>query len=168
MALEVREARLRSAILIILQTFLTLRVREKGVNRGEVVEAFLRSQGGKPGMPWCVAFAAWVYETACKLYGERCVVDAQLSCSELYAEAQKAKRIIPAAEARTGDFFLIRGGPTGWQHIGVISQPVDAEGYLTTIEGNTNEAGSAEGDGIHKRRRKIGLGVAISIKPEKQ
>jgi hypothetical protein len=38
-------------------------------------------------------------------------------------------------------------------HIGFVDQwPRDSE-YIITVEGNTNQAGSREGDGVHRKRR---------------
>lgn len=161
-----QEQQLRAAVLLIAQVFLVLKVREHGgANKGEVVEAFLRSQGGHGGQPWCVAFAAWCLETACKLHGIKVPIDANLSSSDLYRKAEKAGRIKQPGAARAGDLFVLKGGPTGFKHTGLVAGKLLANGKLPTIEGNTNDAGSAEGDGVYKKERNIATIVVIDTAP---
>lgn len=125
-----------------------------GNNRGEVVETLLRKQGGRPGDPWCMAFVATLYEFACKSYGVKPDIDLNLSCSQA---AQRAKELGRYHEdkslARPGDLVLIPGGPTGYKHVEIVTDPVNEHGVIATIGGNTNEAGSAEGDGVNREKR---------------
>jgi hypothetical protein len=38
-------------------------------------------------------------------------------------------------------------------HVGFVHLKVDGSSYVITVEGNTNEAGSNEGDGVYRKRR---------------
>ena len=52
---------------------------------------------------------------------------------------------------RGGSFFLIRRTSKDWTHTGVV---VDATAEaFRTIEGNTNDQGSSNGDGVYQRTR---------------
>lgn len=130
-------------------------IREQGGNnKGRVVEALLRWAGGSAGMPWCAATVDYIYETACILAGEPMVLNPGLSCSAFAAQAKKLGRLFTDVKlALPGDFFILNGGDSGYKHTGVIVAACSAEGDFPTVEGNTNDAGSAEGDGIYERTR---------------
>lgn len=132
-----------------------LEIREHGGNNhGEVVEKLLRKAGGSPGQPWCAAFCDALYEAACKAFGVQPDINIGLSVSQL---AQRAKELGRYHEdenlARPGDLLLIKGGPTGYQHVGVVISFVNPQGIIASIEGNTNSAGSADGDGVYRKKR---------------
>lgn len=55
---------------------------------------------------------------------------------------------------RRGDLFVWNGKNGG--HIGFVTA-VRPNGLFTTIEGNTNAAGSRDGDGVYDRVRSLGL-----------
>jgi hypothetical protein len=163
-----REQKLRAAVLLIAQTFLVFKVRESGgPNKGEIVEKFLRLQAGHAGQPWCMAFAATVYEIACHILGEDHAVQASLSCGALKSQAIKKKRWLDAKDGRVGDFMILQHADGRAFHVGLIAVPLNSEGEAVLIEGNTNDAGSAEGDGVFKKVRlssRIRMN-AVSIAP---
>lgn len=139
-----------------------IEVREHGgSNHGEVVEKLLRKAGGSAGMPWCAAFCDTLYECACKSFGVKPDINIGLSVSQL---AQRAKELGRYHEdeniVRPGDLVLIKGGPTGYQHVGIAISFMNQQGEIATVEGNTNAAGSAEGDGVYRRKRN-GAGLAF-------
>ena len=124
-------------------------VRETGgSNKGTQVEMYLASVGLGPGYPYCAAFVSWVYQNA----------NIQVPLSAwVPSYALKDKRIYQRGkfELKTpqkGDVFLI------WYpklnrpaHIGFIEQW--KEKWVLTVEGNTNDSGSREGDGVYRKRR---------------
>ena len=151
--------KLRQEILIIAEACARLKIRERGgANRGREVEAFLRWAGGQPGQPWCMAFVDFVYELACLLAGCKAALDPGLSCSKLASQALRLKRLhSDPLQLYPGDLVLLRGGPTGYKHVGIVVEVLprhDGSWDLITIEGNTNEAGSAEGDGVYRKLRR--------------
>jgi hypothetical protein len=163
-----REQKLRATVLLIAQTFLLFEVKEQGGNnKGQEVERFLRLQGGHAGQPWCMAFAASVYELACRILGEPHAVEGNLSCGALKTQATKAGRLRLLREAQVGDFVLLEHADGAPFHVGVCAAPLDESGVITLIEGNTNDAGSAEGEGVFKKQRRAAniRMVAVSITP---
>lgn len=38
-------------------------------------------------------------------------------------------------------------------HIGIVAKDYDGKGIVHTIEGNTNQSGSREGDGVYRKAR---------------
>ena len=141
-------------------------VREVGKNAGPDVEKYLHCVGMTKGSPWCAAFVSWCVMTSrglakppkwCsgsavslfQMSGKNAVkvtpVDAgfqsKVKPGYIWSRAQDATA---AAAARKGSWCQ---GHTG------IVVAVDATGFHT-IEGNTNAAGSREGDGVYRKLHK--------------
>jgi hypothetical protein len=126
-------------------------VREAtGHNDGARVVEYLKSAGLKQGNPWCAAFVCWTFEKA----GVKAI---KSGWSPAWFPADKtiykrgADRNKPPDR---GDVFGI------WfakqkriAHVGFIDNWIDGESKCITVEGNTNEAGSREGDGVYRKRR---------------
>lgn len=96
------------------------------------------------GMAWCATFCAWVFMTA----GEADSTPRTASCATGVAWFKTRGRFseYPAVGAQV---FFGNGGGT---HTGiVVSYTADT---ITTVEGNTNLGGSAEGDGVYSRVRR--------------
>jgi len=55
----------------------------------------------------------------------------------------------------SGRKVKFNGKPTAFRHVGMIEALRDASGRFHTIEGNTNSAGSAEGDGVYRKLRSV-------------
>ena len=122
-------------------------VREKtGNNDGQRVELYLASCSLKKGNPWCAAFVTWTF----KQTGIKAVVSG-------YSPAWfPAKNVIyqnGKGNPQTADVFGIYFSNKGRiAHVGFIDE-WDTGNYCMTVEGNTNEAGSREGDGVYRKRR---------------
>ena len=133
-------------------------VREAtGKNDGPEVEMYLRSVKLGKGYPWCSAFVAWSLDEA--------EIPHRINAWSPTAENRsnivyQARRFI--SEPEPGDVFTIwynnlkRIGHTGFHH-----QRLD-NGMIVTVEGNTNEAGSREGDGVYKKYRRLNTIHSIS------
>lgn len=136
-----------------------LDVRESGgPNRGPEIERFLTAVGLGPGHPWCAAFQYTVFAEAAARVGVPNPMPRTGSvhrCWELAPEAAK----IPASpdlDIRTltpGTLYLMDYGHNKG-HMG-IAKLIEAFG-LRGIEGNTNAAGSREGDGVRQKLRRFG------------
>ncbi len=100
------------------------------------------SQGGY-GYPWCAVFVAWVAEKA----GLKALYPKTAGCLTAVNWFKNKGRwsFYPAVGAQV--FF----GPNGGTHTGLVVS-YDAT-TITTVEGNTNDDGSAEGDGVYLRKR---------------
>ncbi|WP_247672529.1 CHAP domain-containing protein [Aquimarina sp. MMG016] len=124
-------------------------VRETGgSNRGSHVEMYLASVDLGPSYAWCAAFVSWCYQNA--------EVEAPQS-AWVPSFALRRKRIYHRGKfekqtPQKGDVFMIwynsKNRPA---HIGFIDQW--GEKWIVTVEGNTNDNGSREGDGVYRKRR---------------
>lgn len=136
-------------------------VRETARNRGPEVDGYVRRVGLNPdgAYSWCQAFVYWSYdEAATRVHMQNpCVKTAGVL--EHWAKSPAATRIY--AEQAFDDPSLIRPGAIfivdhggGKGHTGIVTKVVD--GQIGTIEGNTNQQGSREGDGVYQKVRTIG------------
>ena len=145
-------------------------VEEGGPNRGIKVEAYQRAAGLHPGDPWCAAFVAWNVATAKGVAkapswtsgsaittwhrGSRHLAAGD-KATPVEAEALPAKVEpgwvwVRATTAKAADAARKGGWVKG--HCGIVVA-VDAVGFHT-VEGNTNKAGSREGDGVWRKLHK--------------
>jgi len=124
-------------------------VREYGgSNRGLSVEMYLKSVNLEPSYAWCAAFVSWCYQYAgVDTPKSGWVPDYAMTCKRIYHRNRFEKRT-----PQQGDVFLIwypkRNRPA---HMGFIDKWGDK--WITTVEGNTNDSGSREGNGVYKKRR---------------
>jgi hypothetical protein len=138
-----------------------------GKNAGPDVEKYQKSVGLSKGSPWCAAFVSWCYITS------KGLTKAPKWCSgsavSLYqvARSQKAVCVTPVdadfkSKVKPGMIWsraqdpqaaaAARKGAWCQGHTGVVVK-VDSIGFHT-IEGNTNAAGSREGDGVYEKLHK--------------
>lgn len=115
---------------------------ETGNNDGRRVEEYLAAVGLKKGDPYCAAFVSWVFKQAG------------------YAEPRTgwSPALFPAAKlvkaAMPGNVFGIYfPALKRIAHCGFVER-VNGD-WITTIEGNTNVAGSREGEGVYRRLRHV-------------
>jgi hypothetical protein len=124
--------------------------RETARNRGPEVDWYLRTVGLDPergSYPWCAAFAYWCYRLASDELRVPCPIPRTASVHRMWERA-KGKIYMP----RRGAVFCIdKGGGKG--HCGIVVELDWSARLLHTIEGNTNLAGSREGDGVYRRMR---------------
>jgi len=131
-----------------------LGVRElSGKNDGPKVEQYLHYVGLKKGNPWCAAFVCWAL-------GNAGLSNPRSGWSpDLFPDANVTWRRSRALHAdnkppRPGDVFGIWFPQKGRiAHVGFVDHW--GENWMISVEGNTNEAGSAEGDGVYRKRRLI-------------
>ncbi len=126
-------------------------VREAtGRNDGQEVEMYLQTVGLGKGFSWCSAFVAWSLNEA--------EIPHKINAWSPTAENKnnfifRNKKFVD--EPAPGDVFTIwynklnRIGHTGFYHDN------QNDFIIVTVEGNTNEAGSREGDGVYKKYRSL-------------
>jgi hypothetical protein len=133
------------------------RVREAtGKNDGFWVSAFLKAAGLVGRYPWCAAYAYYCLREA----GWEAKGPKHPASTYFWWEwARDSGRLIkPNSNAalletiKRGDLFVWNG--KGGGHIGFVLR-VLPDGSFLTLEGNTNKAGSREGDGVYDRVRHI-------------
>lgn len=135
-------------------------VREKtGSNDGKEVEMFLRSVGLGKGYAWCAAFVKY------------CMLEAGIKAAErmngmaLSTENKKDfvyhnRKFVKVPQA--GDVFTLyyaRLGRIG--HTGFFDKEINSS-IFESVEGNTNNQNSREGDGVYRRKRSYNATYSIS------
>jgi hypothetical protein len=126
-----------------------LGVRETSYNSGPMINKYLKVVGAPPKSPWCGAFVGanltW-----------QGIKNPNSAWSPDYAQPKDIiwkpkgfKNTSPLACDVVTYYFpsLKRVG-----HVGFFEK-IDKSGYYITIEGNTNEAGGREGDGVYRKKR---------------
>lgn len=125
-------------------------VRElTGHNDGKQVETYLKYVGLNKGQPWCASFVCWCL-------GQSGVVNPRSGgCAYLLEHGQllyKRGKQVGARPPTTADVFFIWFSELGRvAHTGYIDKWQG--NWVETVEGNTNGAGSREGDGVYRKRR---------------
>jgi hypothetical protein len=128
---------------------------EGGNNRGPEVEMFLRSMGLQPGDPWCAAFLCFCISHAAKALGVTPKFQLGSSVYKLWTRNPSLQLSAPEANS----VFLINHGlsKSGQRigHTGFVITPTDEYDLMTTMEGNTDSAGSRSGGQCMRRTRNI-------------
>lgn len=148
---------LSADILAYAEQHLAQRPREVGgPNAGPWVRTYMNGNEG-PQWPWCAGFACFILRQAAAQ--AMLPLTPSFSCDELGRDAMKRGTFLTGgpsfktAQLTPGAFFLVRRplGQRGWHHTGIVIA-VDQDS-VTTIEGNTNEAGGREGFEVSRRIR---------------
>lgn len=123
-------------------------VRElTGRNDGVEVERYLSYVWLSKGQPWCAAFVSWVYgQNGFKKPRSGGCVQLMEQGRTIFIKDKYSQ--VP----QYGDvFFIYFQDKKRVAHTGIVDKW--SEDFVTTIEGNTNEAGSREGDGVYRKKR---------------
>ena len=161
-----------------------LGIREKGYNSGEAVEKYLRYVKLSRGNPWCAAFVCWVfgqagvanprtgwspdlfpgskvvwksgesgYAPSLTTDNQQLTTDIRLTINNRQLTTNKQQLPTPNTPD-TGDIFAIYfPEKKRIAHVGFIDQWDGT--WMISVEGNTNLAGSREGDGVYRKRRLV-------------
>ncbi|MEJ8816343.1 CHAP domain-containing protein [Lacibacter sp. H407] len=128
-----------------------------GSNKGPIVNQYLASVGLPPGLFWCAAFVYWCFDKAAVKNG-RANPLVKTGHVMTHWNKTKGKKILTAEAVdkpsliKPGHIFMMNtGGSSG--HTGIIEK-VEG-GFVHTIEGNSNNAGSRNGIGVFRLQRKI-------------
>jgi len=129
-------------------------------NRGPEVDEYLRRAGLNPvgqHYSWCMAFVYWCFDEAAKSLNRKNPLIKTAGCMNHWNGVKCPK--IKMADAvnnpglvKPGQIFIIDHGH-GSGHTGIV-ESVNG-GLINTIEGNTNNDGSANGYGVLRLTRKI-------------
>lgn len=131
----------------------------KGSNKGPEVNGYLQSTGLPGGYPWCMAFVYSMFEELCKALGATNPLVKTAGVKFHWDKADPSLKInITDAKKdinliRPGQIFIMTRPGAGNGHTGIVVSVDPTSKTLTTIEGNTNDQNSGEGDrvGINKR-----------------
>ncbi len=132
------------------QTYLNqIGVRElTGNNDGKSVEIYLHSVGLPKGNPWCAAFLYFC------LHRNNVVAPHSGYCPDwfrnnvIYSPSKKINISIPDTTDVFGIYFSSLGRVA---HVGFIDKWM--KGNVITVEGNTNDDGSRDGNGVYRKLR---------------
>lgn len=135
-----------------------LNVIETSKNRSIMIDIYNSNVGVVLGSPWCASFVSYVFDI-------NHVINPHSAYSPDFAKKRDIvfipkKNITPVIYA--GDVFTLyytNLGRVG--HTGII-EGVTKDGFLITIEGNTNNVGSREGDRVMRKKRDINKVYAIT------
>lgn len=152
---RITETEVRVQLLQKLETQLT--VREVTPNKGPMVDLYLQSVDVHFPAAWCAAFVSYNLQ-------QICITNPNSAWSPDYAKPADViyKAKINKAKPQTGDvvtYYYPNLGRVG--HVGFYIKR-DKDGYMITIEGNTNGGGSRDGDGVYKKKRDFSKAYAIS------
>lgn len=126
--------------------------KEVGKNGGPAVRKYQKTTWlpVKP-WPWCAAFVCWCFVQASKEAGTSLKRPRTAGAWDFENWARKAgaKLIKPASRTKVkrGDIVIFT-----FSHIGIAVED-EHKGSVRTVEGNTNGAGSREGDGVYRKFR---------------
>lgn len=126
-------------------------VKEVPDNAGPAIAEFLGTVGLGTGYSWCMAFMYWSFQRAAKELGVNNPLVKTGGCMDQWNSIDEKYHVKGAPQP--GDIFILNLGG-GHGHTGIVSQ-VNEDGTVDTVEGNTNDDGSANGDGVYNRQRKI-------------
>ena len=129
-------------------------VRETKRNGGVQIAEYQKATWLPVGSwAWCAAFVCWVVQKA--IQGRTVTFKRPMTAGAWDFEnwCKSVDRSVMLKKPHKGD--IKRGDVIcfTFSHIGVALGPPDADGNVLTCEGNTNGAGSREGDGVYKKVR---------------
>ena len=131
-----------------------------GSNRGPMVDQYLKAVGAPPGSFWCMAFVNWCFQQAAKDQAKDDGFPKTAGCIDAWNRVKgaspgcivtRAQAIADPSLVRPGFVFILDHGG-GHGHTGFVKQGVG--GALRTIEGNSNNTGSANGVGVFELNRR--------------
>lgn len=126
-------------------------VREMRRNRGPEVDSYILAAGLDPtkgSYPWCCAFCYWAVRMAAATLELPNPMPKVAGVMRLWNSVQPFRKVTKPAD---GAIFIIDHGK-GKGHCGFVE--ATGQLHLITIEGNTSEGGSREGDGVYRRTRR--------------
>jgi hypothetical protein len=132
-------------------------VREHGGNNcGPEVEMFQKSIGLEPGDPWCAAFVCFCIQQAAENLGVKPSFQYGGSVYKIWTRNPDLQLSAPTDNC----IFLLdhglskKGTRIGHTGFCVAINQSHSE-TLETVEGNTNAAGSRDGDGCYHKSREL-------------
>lgn len=126
--------------------------------RDKTFEARMKAVGWRKTDSWCCYFMEMVAKEAVEVDGPEYKAFDWLfapSCTATYANFAGSKMFKVGKVPKPGCLVVWRLGQ-GWKgHIGMVVNIKD--GFMETIEGNTNAAGGREGIEVARKRRRVGF-----------
>lgn len=135
-------------------------VHEAGHNKGAQVEAFQKAVDGRAQQePWCMAFVQYCIMQVEKEFG----IKTNLPRTEHVRTAwNKCSSEHKGDKCEEGYIALYGKEDSTSGHTGIVTEKW-YNNVFTCVEGNTNMAGSREGDGVYEKKRKRKHGNLILL-----
>lgn len=133
----------------------------KGSNKGPEVDKYLQSVGLGPGLPWCAAFVYYIFDQFSKQLGTSNPLPKTGGVMNHWSKAgEDAKITIDQARSnpnlvRPGQIFIMTRPGKGLGHTGIIVSVDPQKKTMTTMEGNTNDQLSGEGNRVGTNVRRL-------------
>ena len=141
----------------------------KGDNTGTEVNRYLKSVGLDPGLPWCAAFVYYIFSELSKRLSQPNPLPKTGGVMNHW-ETAPADVKIKIADARTnpslikpGQIFIMTRPGKGTGHTGIVISSDPAKGTFTSIEGNTNDQQSGEGDRVGVNTRRVNSNALVGF-----
>lgn len=120
-----------------------------GHNDGKEVEMYLKGTGLGKGYAWCAAYVSWCHDQSGIKNPRSAYSPDWFKTNVVYRQYEKRTDLFVSKPAQVfGIYFETKKRVA---HVGIITG--ETKFSYTTIEGNTNEAGSREGDGVYRKIR---------------
>lgn len=113
------------------------------------------SDGGKSCLPWCAAFASWVYKQAGYL---KSVQPGTVALRENTSELTIVNVNNNISNVKPGDIFWMHAGTASGYHVGIIESI--ANDGIHTIEGNVGKEGNV--DRVAKRTKQLNQIITVA------
>lgn len=132
-------------------------------NSGPWVRAYMDGNEGTEWF-WCMGFVQSIIDQAATVQGKdfKKLMPLTYSCDVVGTIGLEKGTLFRHTQVRKdpslvkpGDIFLLQKAPHDWIHAGIIAKVGDD--VFETIEGNTNEGGSNNGNAVLKRMRNFRL-----------
>lgn len=142
-------------------------------NSGPWVRSYMDGNEGKDWL-WCMGFVQSIIDQAASSLDKdfRTLMPLTYSCDTVAIRGINRKLLITSKELRVnpsqvkpGDIFLLPKSKLDWYHTGLVVG-VGSETF-ETVEGNTNNDGSSNGNGVYRRIRNFRKSAidVFSIRP---
>lgn len=128
-------------------------------NAGPWVRSYMNNNEGESWY-WCMGFVQTIIDQAASKLDKsfKTLMPLTFSCDSVGMTGLQKGNLIRYTNVRKdpssvkpGDIFLIQKTTFDWVHTGIITAVKN--GIFETIEGNTDTAGSSNGNGVYKRIR---------------
>jgi hypothetical protein len=140
------------------------RVREEGGNNlGPRIREY--AENADPPIhvaaAWCALLMQFVADVAAagmEVVNPLDEVKLEALVQSYFNWASERGLIVTASEAEAGDLALFRFHGERYDHIGMVRGPMREVGgrrLIPTVEGNTNDGGSRDGDGVYLKIREV-------------
>ena len=127
-----------------------LNVRETSPNRGKEVDIYNQAVGNALGSSWCAAFLYYRVREASKELNVPVFLNKTGYCPALYTWASGKGLVQHHAEPGMA-FLEYIPSEGGYHHTGLVATV--GKDFFTTIEGNSNNDGSNNGNGVYNNTR---------------